>query len=553
MLGYSGLSYTTTNSSQPKPSHHISSASSSYQATRPTTLSSNGTPKPHSSEHQYSQYSPHSIPTDFGHQETTTTYPVGPKGSSAFGPSSLSSPSSRGAFSPDENDSAGPSSYIPSHGKSFILQRIERLYGSDALTSGLVSTRKSAPVGAHQAWSYNVSNKNSNGTNTNGGVRSYSSSVTKERVIPIQLEGTGKSSLSNGSSSIHHTVSKSSSPRSREDKIIGTRNIITSSSSNSHKNSNVVQLIQHEDTAVSHGKEIVHPIRVEHNKPSSRIDRQENSNVNMGQKLSSYYVKEDEDEEQKTNEDSGLDLSAVEYANSGGSDNANLLKQTTTHELSSTSGTAQKIFPDDSGVGIEEEDENLIKNVPSLYSDYKSKSGGVGSSDQEFETVSPREDDNMGLLSNYNLDSRQNVTKTSEKVFTAGSFETEDQTDDATTAGQSVKVANNFDAQECRLDMGKNTQVNVEDKENSAHSLGAPVTFKGMEKDGYYFLNEMNKARAKIEGLIAKSSVELEDMDPNEEQSGLVRAAIGKANLLNRKKFKQFEELCRTNIVSSSG
>lgn len=74
---------------------------------------------------------------------------------------------------------------------------------------------------------------------------------------------------------------------------------------------------------------------------------------------------------------------------------------------------------------------------------------------------------------------------------------------------------------------------------------------KSIQKDGSYFLAELGKEKRKIEELIKVASRQLNELDPNGEEEGKIRAAIGKANLLINKKFKQFEGLCHTNLVST--
>lgn len=72
-------------------------------------------------------------------------------------------------------------------------------------------------------------------------------------------------------------------------------------------------------------------------------------------------------------------------------------------------------------------------------------------------------------------------------------------------------------------------------------------------KDGNWFLNELNKTTDDIKQKIDLTEQMLNNEDSlSEEISGKLRAAIGKANLLINKKFKQFRELCLKNIVSLS-
>ncbi|CAG7816417.1 unnamed protein product [Allacma fusca] len=73
------------------------------------------------------------------------------------------------------------------------------------------------------------------------------------------------------------------------------------------------------------------------------------------------------------------------------------------------------------------------------------------------------------------------------------------------------------------------------------------------EKNGEYFLGILQKEKSYIANLIKTAESRLETLDTSEDSpdfefSGVVLAAIGKANLLINKKFKQFEGLCNDNI-----
>lgn len=76
--------------------------------------------------------------------------------------------------------------------------------------------------------------------------------------------------------------------------------------------------------------------------------------------------------------------------------------------------------------------------------------------------------------------------------------------------------------------------------------------------DGRYYLELLTNERLLLEELVKEaesklpaSSSELSTEDEGDEISGKIRSAIGKANLLITKKFKQFEELCDANINKS--
>lgn len=74
-----------------------------------------------------------------------------------------------------------------------------------------------------------------------------------------------------------------------------------------------------------------------------------------------------------------------------------------------------------------------------------------------------------------------------------------------------------------------------------------------IQKDGRYFLAIIRCEIDKFTTLCHRAEKDIADNSLSEEVSGKVRAAIGKAQLLVTKKFKQFEKLCIENIESSPG
>ncbi len=74
-----------------------------------------------------------------------------------------------------------------------------------------------------------------------------------------------------------------------------------------------------------------------------------------------------------------------------------------------------------------------------------------------------------------------------------------------------------------------------------------------MQKDGYWYLSELNKTTEEIKERVTETEKILEEeteLGVSEDISGKLRSAIGKANLLMSKKLNQFRELCMKNIVS---
>ncbi|XP_014245796.1 uncharacterized protein LOC106664519 isoform X2 [Cimex lectularius] len=80
-----------------------------------------------------------------------------------------------------------------------------------------------------------------------------------------------------------------------------------------------------------------------------------------------------------------------------------------------------------------------------------------------------------------------------------------------------------------------------------------PVTSPLIEvKDGHYYLKLLSDQVNLLESLAVKAEKELETCD-NEDASGVLRAAAGKARLLVSQKLNQFKGLCKKNIERSTG
>ena len=88
----------------------------------------------------------------------------------------------------------------------------------------------------------------------------------------------------------------------------------------------------------------------------------------------------------------------------------------------------------------------------------------------------------------------------------------------------------------------------------SCNDSQSPQTRPTSERDGNWFLSELNKTTQEIQHNIDLIEAMLIKQDSlmSEDMSGKLRAAVGKANLLINKKFKQFHELCLKNIVCLS-
>lgn len=91
-------------------------------------------------------------------------------------------------------------------------------------------------------------------------------------------------------------------------------------------------------------------------------------------------------------------------------------------------------------------------------------------------------------------------------------------------------------------DVFENSET-VDRRETVVTLNGVQLVEKEAEKDGYYFIDIVNRTQDELEVLSRGADVDLESELP-EEASGRLRAAIGKTNLLTTKKFKQFRGLC---------
>lgn len=68
-------------------------------------------------------------------------------------------------------------------------------------------------------------------------------------------------------------------------------------------------------------------------------------------------------------------------------------------------------------------------------------------------------------------------------------------------------------------------------------------------KDGEYFLQHTQFEEDRIRGLCLRAEAHMRAHDLPEEACGLIRSAIGKANLLLTQKFVQFRDLCQNHMV----
>lgn len=96
----------------------------------------------------------------------------------------------------------------------------------------------------------------------------------------------------------------------------------------------------------------------------------------------------------------------------------------------------------------------------------------------------------------------------------------------------------------------------VETKVIKAAEISAATSIQSVPvKDGHWFLQELESVCDSIRQRVAvtESYVQTDGDQMSEEVAGIVRAAVGSANLLltQKSKLSQFRQLCLRNIVSS--
>ncbi|KAK3752091.1 hypothetical protein RRG08_014368 [Elysia crispata] len=83
----------------------------------------------------------------------------------------------------------------------------------------------------------------------------------------------------------------------------------------------------------------------------------------------------------------------------------------------------------------------------------------------------------------------------------------------------------------------------------NGHSVHLKYPTGDIVKDGEYFLQHTQFEEDRIRGLCLRAEAHMRAHDLPEEACGLIRSAIGKANLLLTQKFVQFRELCQNHMV----
>ncbi|KAH6930487.1 hypothetical protein HPB50_014081 [Hyalomma asiaticum] len=104
------------------------------------------------------------------------------------------------------------------------------------------------------------------------------------------------------------------------------------------------------------------------------------------------------------------------------------------------------------------------------------------------------------------------------------------------------------------VDKALDLPVETAPTQQVSSSLISPVCAKALSssdlpmREGHTFLATLSSTQQVLERHIRDAEQDLNEPSLSEDMKGRIRAAIGKANLLINKKFKQFRELCLKNI-----
>lgn len=456
--------------------------------------------------------------------------------------------------------------YIPSHGKSFIMQRIERLYGSDAVSNKGVVTRKSSNV-------------------TTISITRESPTRGKEHIIPIKVE-----SRDDHQNNLYNNGCAQNKNSSREEHLMEASSKTTGSS-----------------------RGVILPIICSNDGSNSRVEPSS---------ISAVDTDEDDEEDRSTGKrrhpsKGHLNGNANRYRNDGatngneetanGSNEVNAILGSIVHANGSNDKDCtltKKVLSRESSAGSDDTNECSENSIElgSISSEVESKKSTVNRQDSKEDPLysnrgspakpKPRpKPKDMALLRTLSRSpalktGTENLDKTAisfsivqpeaaaavsvSKVDDNFTISSEDQTDadmfatlsdikntiSAATTAKSLPQGK-ISPPPQQTDITSHTTISgaVVDKENapsqSSKKQAATESIVGSPtvKDGNYFLNEMRKVTSEIIRLSEKAAQELDTIDPSEDRAGSIHAAIGKGNLLVKKKFKQFEGLCNDNLV----
>lgn len=427
--------------------------------------------------------------------------------------------------------------YIPSHGKSFIMQRIERLYGSDAVSSkGAI--RKSSNV-------------------TTISISREPAIEGKERIIPIKVE-------------------------SRDDHQINVFNndnegvilpiICSNDESGRHVEPRCTRL------PINDSDEEETDSRSENRRSPSKSLGHLNGNANR-YRNDGNVTKNGNEVRANVSPTERKITSSLFHANASASrhieEDCNLTKKVLSRESSAGSVDSNECSDNSLELGSISSEVNSQK---SLVKRLDSTEDGITSSGKPKPKPKPKD---MALLRTVsrspglktgteNLDKTAILSMVQHDIIKPDSkcdISSEDQTDgESYTTLSDIKNTITTTVPASSKPSGKTTPAQLSetivkgvgefsDKENAPHQKAVEESPNSVQtptrivKDGNYFLNEMKNVTTEILKLAEKAAVELETIDESEDRAGSIHAAIGKGNLLVKKKFPQFEGLCHANLV----
>ncbi|ODM99215.1 Disks large-associated protein 4 [Orchesella cincta] len=446
--------------------------------------------------------------------------------------------------------------YIPSHGKSFIMQRIERLYGTDALTNKGVLTRKSSHV-------------------TTISITRESPSLGTERIIPIKVEPRDdhENNLYNNEVTIHEVTNDEQCLLIGR-KSSGSGGIILPEIVSASKEENG-RHIQHrrsrgsfddtdeDEDGTRASRCLVSPTKIQ--SPTVGLDNSGHLNGNANPygngvaaspqsrsaegdrpPLSASPSRLERSMDESVTLDKIIHTNGNHHENEVDGQDCTPLKKALSRESSAESDDTNGCSENSLELGVSDAESKKSSSRKSSQDNSLYSSRGATSPVKPKPKPKPKD---MALLRTL---SRSPALKTENLDKTAISLS-------IVQPDASVKVEEDqpdFALPHIKTNIISPTNISSEtsaDKENTLAPVADNVTQAVKTKDGNYYLNEMDIVRTKILQLSGNAEKELDSLDPSEDRAGCVLAAIGKGNLLVKKKFKQFEGLCHANLKGKSG
>jgi len=370
---------------------------------------------------------------------------------------SPTSPKSKYHTDESEEASEVDGTYVPSHGKSFIMQRIERLYGSDAVQSASVFSKNSVSKGGSTTT-----------TTLKCETLLYSPGKGKERVIPIQIESDFEKEVEVDRSAVSEKVAKEQ--RGYERLIRGDEMLTPSDKSLENE---VIQSHENDDRQ----------------SPSKSMK------------------------------------------------SAQILTNSSFGNLNSSSVVANKLENGRDGIDTMHHEGVSLESCPGKH---RLHTITLDAGDKEMLHTSAKIKNGVHSHDSRPLKS-PSPTKNSQPLYDAASL-------DVINSVVDLKTDDNEESKPVASTV-PDELLTEDDLVNKNSSPSTMPSTEEVVKNGTYFLNEMNLTKKRLAEYTEKFGKEVEEIDQSSERAGNILSAVGKANLLMKKKFKQFEELCNLNLV----